>query len=427
MAGKPIPERSFRAFLSHADVDKDAIVNSIYSWCREKADIKAWLDKVNLGQGRIGGDLATAIGDSQAGIVVLSKASVGKQWVQNEWNLFITEQSNWPDFQIVPMRLDDCEVPKALTIYRWLDLARSGFDPEVATLLIERLHGYQTKPDNLDQRQVYLSRGSRPAEVAKARKVLDALHANGIRVVRDAPDHPKMDPERIRRIMQGCSGFVALIPNRDGKTSGFILDEVRLAIEERLPLWLVVDEGLGEDIVPPAVINVARLTLSAAEIDDKARLGDAAETFKEQFDSDVSPAYCFFGHVYRDDTQALYRLASRCIEAVAGMRCHTGDELFGDTLQPEIVERITSSTFAIFDISDDDKEPDDRSGSQALNTCIEAGIAIGAGVPMHLIARGPRRDPPFMFRNREVFYYETPLDLIGLMRRLSRPYRRVSE
>ena len=116
----------------------------------------------------------------------------------------------------------------------------------------------------------------------------------------------------------------------------------------------------------------------------------------------------------------MYRLVSQCVEAVAGMPCHIADDMHGDMMQPKIVDMIGAATYTIFDITDEH-------GETALNTCIEAGIALGARVPVFLVARGSRRDPPFMFRNIQVFFYRDNLDLLGIVRRVSLPYRRVTE
>ena len=56
-------------------------------------------------------------------------------------------------------------------------------------------------------------------------------------------------------------------------------------------------------------------------------------------------------------------------------------------MQTTIAETIRNSFALIADISDDN-----------VNTCVEAGIARGANRDLHLIARGPRRRPPFMLR-----------------------------
>jgi hypothetical protein len=61
---------------------------------------------------------------------------------------------------------------------------------------------------------------------------------------------------------------------------------------------------------------------------------------------------------------------------------------------------------------------------QNLNTCIEAGIARGAGTRLHLVAREPRRSPPFMFRDQQVWHYSDDVALLGIVFRLVYPYRR---
>jgi hypothetical protein len=59
-----------------------------------------------------------------------------------------------------------------------------------------------------------------------------------------------------------------------------------------------------------------------------------------------------------------------------------------------------------------------------LNTCIEAGIARGAGTRFHLAARTPRRRPPFMFRDQQVWHYANDIELLGRIHRIAYPYRR---
>ena len=53
-------------------------------------------------------------------------------------------------------------------------------------------------------------------------------------------------------------------------------------------------------------------------------------------------------------------------------------------------------------------------------------MALCAQTPFELVSHGPRRSPePFMFRTTQIWYYETPAELIGLVRKLALPYRRV--
>ena len=59
-----------------------------------------------------------------------------------------------------------------------------------------------------------------------------------------------------------------------------------------------------------------------------------------------------------------------------------------------------------------------------INTLIEGGIARGANIPYHLIARSPRHRPPFMFRDQEVEKYSDDIELIGNIHSIAYKYRR---
>ena len=82
-------------------------------------------------------------------------------------------------------------------------------------------------------------------------------------------------------------------------------------------------------------------------------------------------------------------------------------------IQGEIVDMIVHAQMMIADVS-----------SENLNTCIEAGIAIGANVPLNLLSGGERHKPPFMFRDRQIWHYQDDLDLLGTIHKLVLPYRR---
>lgn len=95
------------------------------------------------------------------------------------------------------------------------------------------------------RRNVYLSCSWRPDEGKSASWVIVRdLDSNDIRVLGDVRDQPEQDPERIRRIMGGCSGFVCVLPYRDNAhtTSPYILQELALAVEKDLPIVLFRDD-----------------------------------------------------------------------------------------------------------------------------------------------------------------------------------------
>jgi len=90
-----------------------------------------------------------------------------------------------------------------------------------------------------------------------------------------------------------------------------------------------------------------------------------------------------------------------------------GEDIRKGQIQQEIVNWITGAFMMVADISEEN-----------LNTCIEAGVAVGAKTPLHLLAAGPRHKPPFMFRDQQVWYYENDVELLGIVHNLVLPYRR---
>ena len=68
-----------------------------------------------------------------------------------------------------------------------------------------------------------------------------------------------------------------------------------------------------------------------------------------------------------------------------------------------------------------------RPGGRRICALIEAGIARGADVPLHLICRLPAngsRKTRFMLQDMEVHWYTSPLEQIGAIYRTARRYRR---
>ena len=103
----------------------------------------------------------------------------------------------------------------------------------------------------------------------------------------------------------------------------------------------------------------------------------------------------------------------RLIQRVSAMPCLMGEDIRQGQIQQEIKYRIMGAFMVLADITEEN-----------LNTCVEAGIALGAKRPLHLVACGPRHKPPFMFRDQQVWYYENDVELLGIVHNLVRPYRR---
>lgn len=131
------PKRPLKVFLCHASADKLKIWE-IYRYLKRRG-IQPWFDEVNL----IGGqnwrvEIPEAIKSSDAIIICLTQNSVDKEgYIQSEIKFALDKALEMPEGRIfiIPVRLDDCEVPSGLKDYQWVDL----FDQDGFTRLMKSL------------------------------------------------------------------------------------------------------------------------------------------------------------------------------------------------------------------------------------------------------------------------------------------------
>ncbi|MBK7319275.1 toll/interleukin-1 receptor domain-containing protein [Candidatus Villigracilis affinis] len=121
--------RPLRVFLCHASQDKPA-VRELYNALKSEGWIDPWLDKAKILPGQ---DwefvIEKAVDDSDVVIVCLSGQSVTKEgFVQREIRYAYDIALEKPEETIflIPLRLDDCNVPRKLRTLHWVDYF--GFD-----------------------------------------------------------------------------------------------------------------------------------------------------------------------------------------------------------------------------------------------------------------------------------------------------------
>lgn len=135
-----------KVFVSHASEDKDRFVLRFAERLRQKG-IDAWLDKWEMlpGDSLVDKIFEEGIKEAKAVIVVLSKFSVEKPWVKEELNAAFVKRIN-SGSKLIPVVIDDCEVPEALKSTLWesitdLSAYDSSFDRVVASI-----YGANDKP-----------------------------------------------------------------------------------------------------------------------------------------------------------------------------------------------------------------------------------------------------------------------------------------
>jgi len=135
-----------KVFLSHASEDKERFVLNFATKLQEHG-IDAWIDKWEMlpGDSLVDKIFGEGLKEADAIIIVLSHNSVGKPWVREELNAGIMKRLS-KGTKIIPVVIDDCEVPEALKSTLWekindLDNYSHSLDRIVASI-----HGQKDKP-----------------------------------------------------------------------------------------------------------------------------------------------------------------------------------------------------------------------------------------------------------------------------------------
>ncbi|MEC6816730.1 toll/interleukin-1 receptor domain-containing protein [Photobacterium toruni] len=108
-----------KVFVSHASEDKERFVTNFATKLRENG-VDAWLDKWEMlpGDSLVDKIFEEGLKEAQAVIIILSNYSIKKPWVREELNASIVSKLS-KGTKIIPIVLDNCEVPQSLTSTLW--------------------------------------------------------------------------------------------------------------------------------------------------------------------------------------------------------------------------------------------------------------------------------------------------------------------
>jgi hypothetical protein len=316
----------------------------------------------------------------------------------------------------VILATDDIEkedIPKRLAGPNYLRLPQGRFDAAAATWLLQSL--YQPIPAPSNPLDTFVTRSWREAESVLADHVCEMAKAQALRLIGDMPDWDVYDPERIRRIMESCGSYVAILPYReDLQELTYVLGELAGARKLELPRVVVADRRLQSELEsrfePPEQIQY----VDAAERltgDGRTRVQSALEFLSARYRAPASPYVLF----YTTGSTTLEPSARRHIEQV--MRCITGSKCaFADDApgnsEDNLIQQMGGARAIIADVGNGDPEG-----------WFHAGLARGAGnkADLHVLAqKGAKLPRTFSF----VHEYENERDRLGLVHRLAYPYRR---
>jgi hypothetical protein len=134
------PPEGLRVFLCHCSEDK-AAVRQLHQ--QLKADgFRPWLDEQNIPPGQLWDDeIQQGLRDSHAIVVCLSKVFGHKEgFVNRELHYALEIALEKPEGAIflIPLRLEDCEMPARLRPWQWIDLFSPGGYEKLKSALHER-------------------------------------------------------------------------------------------------------------------------------------------------------------------------------------------------------------------------------------------------------------------------------------------------
>jgi formylglycine-generating enzyme required for sulfatase activity len=119
--------RPLRVFLCHASQDKPAVWK-LHRYLKQRG-VQPWLDQADLLPGQNWEvEIPKALFASDVILVCISKNSVNKEgYVQKEIVFALDKAMEKPEGTIfvIPVKLEECEIPRRLSMYHWVDYYRT--------------------------------------------------------------------------------------------------------------------------------------------------------------------------------------------------------------------------------------------------------------------------------------------------------------
>ena len=415
-------DKRYDIFLSHSSSD-NTFCDKLYDLL-EMAGFAVWYDENSLlPNSHLTSDLPDYIKQCRSLIVVLSKDSCQSSWVKDE-HAYAKDLYNRKEVTIIPIVIDDCEVPGFYNNYKWIN-CKQGLTPFAFFMILSAMYG--SSENMREKRDIYVSYSWRKDEQALVDAVFNRLKRNQYRLIGDAGDQSVYDEnDRIGKIMNTCGAYVGILPYREvTNTSGYILDEIKIAEKHGLPGILIADERVeGLD-------GLSSYPILKVNTDDETTQNQLLDFISGLKVNVPKKPHVFFATNLDKRRKTINRFIQNLSGYVTSTRCILGEDINNDNLQQQIIDRIKNAYVMIADITGDSQcyeceKPGTESKDKIyrFNTCIEAGIARGADTDLFLVAKEPRKSPPFMFRDIDVRYYNDDCELLAIIHKILRGYRR---
>lgn len=116
-----------RVFISHSSKDKPFVESLVEQL--QHLGVETWFDAHQLQPGdSIVQGIQSGLSDSDYLVLVLSKHSIASRWVQAEFNAAFVRDVEGKGTRIIPIRIDDCEIPPLIADRVYIDFRASFHD-----------------------------------------------------------------------------------------------------------------------------------------------------------------------------------------------------------------------------------------------------------------------------------------------------------
>lgn len=135
-----------KVFLSHASEDKKHFVDG-FALKLTQNGVDVWLDKWEMlpGDRLVEKIFEEGLEEAEAVIIILSKNSVSKPWVREELNSTIVNRIE-KDTKLIPIVIDECEVPAPLKTTLWERINDFSNYEESFERILASIFGASLKP-----------------------------------------------------------------------------------------------------------------------------------------------------------------------------------------------------------------------------------------------------------------------------------------
>lgn len=135
-----------KVFVSHASEDKNRFVINFATRLRNRG-VDAWLDKweIGIGDSLVDKIFEEGLKEADAIIIVLSKVSINKPWVREELSSSVVAKIQ-NGTKLLPVLIDDCEVPVSLKHLVWEQIQDLQEYDESFEKIVSSIFGVKKKP-----------------------------------------------------------------------------------------------------------------------------------------------------------------------------------------------------------------------------------------------------------------------------------------